>query len=160
MHNITEERLKSQIAAKSVTPAETAYKAIVETTLSSPISLEELRAALMSELSIPPEKECGAIESIHFENIYDFTLWYDAHRSGFNQTQQIALDTLSLTRNMIDSGCHCRRNSRETMAHDYFAQFWTKNRGTDLLETISKITGAKKVTINVYCVYPLPLEIA
>lgn len=160
MHsNITLDRIRSQMAANEPS-VQRAFEAIKQVTLSPPISLEELRSVLMSELcpsetvvSVPVENK-PTIEDLHFGNIYDFTEWYRNNRSGFNEKQQEALDSVMKTRDMVESGCPCKRPSREAIAHGYFANFWMNNKGTDLLETISKISGAKVVTIKPFCSYP------
>ena len=142
--------------------AQVAYDAIKAVTLSTPISLDELRDILMHELSSPVNPEqpapCTVPEAIHFENIYDFSSWYSSNQHGFSSLQQVALDTILQTRQLIEVGCACKRASRENMAHQYFNTFWTQNRKTDLLATIAKVTKAKKVSIGAICAYPMTPE--
>ena len=154
---ITLRRIQSQMGTR-YTPdtVRIAYAAIQEVVDSSPITLDELRMFLMSELGVSqivPEV-CPPAEDIYFGNIYDFVSWYSVHQMEFTEQQRVALDTLLATRNGIESGCACRRASREHLAHSYFGQFWANNCKTDLLETISKITGSARVSIGNICVYP------
>lgn len=161
MNNIVLERIQSQIGWATPKPSvvQTAYNAIKQVTISPPISLEELRSILMSELDAPKQVEKSTVsESVHFDNIYDFTTWYADHQTEFTKEQRDALDTLLATRQSIETGCACRRAAREHSGGAYFAQFWTNNAKTDLLPTIAKITGASRVTINTYCSYPVPVE--
>ena len=147
---------------QSLSAAQIAYDAIKAVTLSPPISLDELRVLLTNELNgvqtaIP---ECISPEAIHFENIYDFASWYGNNQSGFTQQQRLALDTILQTRHLIEVGCACKRASREAMAHNYFDMFWTNNRKTDLLVTVAKVTGVKRVTIGTVCAYPMIFEMS
>lgn len=147
--------------AQAPSAAQVAYDAIKAVTLSPPVSLDELRDILMNELGapiLPAEPVCAAPESIHFENIYDFSSWYGNNQTGFSDMQKVALDTILQTRQLIEMGCACKRSSRENMAHQYFNTFWTQNRKTDLLATIAKVTNAKRVTIGSICAYPMTPE--
>jgi hypothetical protein len=155
MHNqIVLDRIQNQRQRLSQ-PVKKTARVIDNIPLSPIVPLDELKTILMNELGekVQPEK-CEEILSVHFENIYDFCSWYAEHQNDFSEMQRAALDTVLQTRSLIESGCACRRASREAMAHDYFAQFWTNNSKTDLLMTIAKITGAAKVSINSYCSYP------
>lgn len=156
MSNPALDRIKSQIDSRpEPSPAQVAFSAIQSVTVNSPISLDELRTILMSELGHGHLQEpCSSMPAIHFESIYDFVSWYSTNKENFSAQQRTALDTLEKTRAMIESGCACKRPSREIMAHQYFEQFWVNNRSTDLLSTIAKITGAGRVTVNAYCAYP------
>ena len=145
------------MASRNTQPVIAAFNAIKETTLSPPISLEELRAVLMSEIC--PEPQLVPVNTdvpivLNFRNIFDFTAWYSSNRDGFNPKQQEALDTLIKTRDLVEQGCSCKRSGREMMAHNYFANFWTNNKNTDLMETIAKVANAKIVTIRPFCAFP------
>lgn len=153
-NNLVLNRIQNRMASRATVAS--AFQAIQAVTQSQPISLEELKAILMGELmseqvAIAP---CTEGNIIHFNSIYDFTQWYGSVRHKFSPQQQLALDTLETTRTMIDSGCACRRASREHVAHAYFGEFWTKNQSSDLLPTIAKITGAERVSISSFCSYP------
>lgn len=159
MHSsIALQRIKRQIGPLAPTdPVRIAYEAIVATTDSPPISEEELRSVLMSELGViqpVPAAQCPPVDSLHFQNIYDFVSWYAVHQQEFSDSQRTALDTLLMTRNGIEAGCACRRASREHLAHAYFGEFWSHNCKTDLLPTIARIAGASSVSIANICSYP------
>lgn len=133
--------------------AKIAFEAIQSATKHSIVSLEELRKILMTELSGGVVQSGPEGADVHFDSIYDFVPWYTAHKQSFSPEQQTALDTLEQARGMIDAGCVCKRSSREIRAHQYFEQFWSNNKETDMLRTISNVTQANKVTINAYCSY-------
>lgn len=157
MHNnIVLDRLRPRLESKIPSPVQIAFQAIQQATLEPPISLDELRAILYSELLIEPIKPEPAQtpKSLHFENIFDFCGWYEENQMKFSPQQREALDTLLLTRRGIDVGCACRRNARVHMAGNYFTTFWVNNKETDLLSTIARITGASQVSISSICVYP------
>jgi hypothetical protein len=148
MSNLVLERIKQRNTPPSVEVAMAAIKAVAKRV---PISLDELRAALMQEFQCAP---VVVVNDLHFESIYDFVPWYSAHKEKFTPQQRTALDSLEHSRAMIDSGCACKRTSREAIAHQYFETFWRNNSGTDLLATIANIAGANKVSVNAFCVYP------
>lgn len=155
MNNPVVDRIQSQIKRASPS-AQVAFESIQAASISLPISLEELRAILTEEFSNGQPQQVSPTEplSIHFESIYDFADWYSHNVDMFSSQQRTALDTLTQARAMIDAGCACKRTGREVAAHNYFEQFWLNNGKTDLLQTIAKITGAARVSINHYCVYP------
>jgi len=158
MNNITVDRIQSQIK-QHTSALQAAYDAIKETTLSPPISLEELRTILMTELEIgepPPVELPMGPDELQFNSIYDFSDWYQNNQTGFNDNQRQALDTILQVRQMIDKGCACRRSSREHAAHAYFSDFWTKNQKTDLAETIARIGKVKRVRVASFCEFPTP----
>jgi hypothetical protein len=146
-------RIRNQIDRNIPTAVQVAYEAIAQVTLSPPISLDELREILMQELEVAPIKQEEPIQSqtVHFENIYEFTNWYAENQLKFSSQQRTALDTLMQTRGMMESGCACKRNSREHIGNSYFIEFWTNNCKTDILPTIAKITGASTITIASCC---------
>jgi hypothetical protein len=159
MSNDVLNRIQSQIRKPNnqALPMET--QVIQPAVVMSPdIPLEELREILMSEMNIQkvdvnkftPSPEL----TICFENIYDFSNWYTAHQDKFTNEQRVALDTILKTRAMIEAGCACKRSGRESAAHEYFGQFWSRNKHTDLLPTILKITSAAKISISGICSYP------
>lgn len=160
-NTITLQRIQRQIMeARPPDPARIVYEAITAATISPPISEEELRAILMTELGIVASvatEQSQSIKNLHFQNIYDFASWYATHQQEFNEAQKAALDTLLMTRHGIDSGCPCRRPSREHLANDYFGQFWTHNSRTDLLPTIARIANVPSVSVADICAYPFPI---
>ena len=122
----------------------------------TPLTPEELKLVLESILcpnqeNVAKEDPEQEIQEIRFENIYDFTPWYTQNKLKFSAGQRVALDTIEQARAAIEAGCACKRHSREIRAHQYFEQFWLNNKETDILPTISKVAGGKKVFINAYC---------
>lgn len=160
MHNLALDRIKRHIDGKVIAVKNNmiSYPVKIENP-NFPISCEELRRIIMSELGLqqqipgaeqqPPKKE-----PIHFGSVYDFASWYSTNQTLFNDKQRVALDTVMQIRMAIEAGCRCKRDMRERAAHIYFADFWTKNKDTDLLKTISEVTGAPKVSVANICSYP------
>lgn len=139
-------------------PVQIAFQAIVDAADNPPISESELREILREELGIVAvnSQECPVTEELKFNNIYDFASWYAVYQEKFSGPQRTALDTLLITRNGIDSGCACRRPSRDAAAHAYFGEFWTRNKQTDLLQAIARVANATRVSIEGICCYPSP----
>ena len=152
MNDIVLNRILSQTRQKSE-PVVFNKPAIETVNNISFISLEELRDILKKELII--EIVNNTNKEIHFQSIYDFVEWYEKNKNHFSPQQAVALDTLSVARRAIESGCNCKRNQRDIRAAQYFEQFWLNNQGSDLLSTIAKINNANKVSINTYCSYTL-----
>ena len=114
-----------------------------------PITKEELKLILCRELLAEKTIEIKEEEKVlKFENIYDFTAWYQANLGIFSQEQQVALNSLIEFRDTIDAGCICKRATREIKAHQYFEQFWLKNNGSDLLPTLAQKLNLKSVSVN------------
>jgi hypothetical protein len=111
--------------------------------------LTELEGCVPIVVSATPQEAY-----IHFENIYDFAQWYGSVQGEFSPMQRTALDTVLQVRTLIEQGCACKRASREAHAHQYFNTFWLNNKKTDLLATIARITGARRVTIGTLCAFP------
>lgn len=153
MSNPIANRIMSQMVSNVPTPAEVAFEAIQQASVISPISIDELRKILQSELACIVQPVLSSVQEVHFDNIYDFIPWYKQNKESFSPQQRTALDSLEVARATIDAGCACKRSVREIKAHQYFEQFWLNNKGTDLLPTICQITNAPKVSINAYCAY-------
>lgn len=154
-NTITTNRILSQMVPSTSVSPEEAYQAIQAVSqFSPPIALDELRDILLNEFGLKNQEEICELDSLHFESIYDFVSWYSANQSKFVQNQKVALDTFVQVRAAIESGCICKRAKREVVAHQYFADFWANNCKTDLLATVAKVAGAKKVSVGNLCSYP------
>lgn len=160
MHSLTLDRIKRQIDGKVIAVNNNVVNNPIKIENPNfPISCEELRRIIMSELGLQQqmfgvEQLTPTKEPIHFGNVYDFASWYSTNNTLFNDRQRVALDTVMQIRMAIEAGCRCKRDRRERAAHIYFADFWTKNKDTDLLKTISEVTGAPKVSVANICSYP------
>ena len=154
-NKIAEERIKAQITQNVISSLQVQHQAIVDVLTSAPISLEDLRKLLMDEMGVVHEEALvKLVDTLNFDNIYDFSDWYVIHQMEFSELQRLALDTVLQTRRTIDAGCACKRTRREALAHEYFSAFWTNNIKTDLLSAIAKIAEASKVIIAGCYTYP------
>lgn len=94
------------------------------------------------------------IEMVHFSCIEEFVSWYEINKSFFSEAQQKPLNTLIEARDMTIGGCNCNRQHRKNMANQYFVNFWTNNKETDLLLTLIKALNTKKVIFGDFLTYP------
>lgn len=123
-------------------------------TIFSPIGLIELKKLLEDNLlGVSFKKTLEEVRELIINNIYDFSIWYDSNKNIFSDAQKFALDTLMVFREQIDQGCTCKRNSRETRAHQYFEEFWTRNKDSDILPTIANSLNLNIVTVGNFCKY-------
>ena len=154
MHNVVLNRIREQIRSSApsmiLPPTKREAKVVV---LSSPISPDELRALLMSVIEkvgiIPaPVQQMQSLDELHINNVHAFSDWYEPVREKFTPLQQVALDTIVQSRQMVNNGCACKRELRDNAAHAYFQNFWTNNWKTDLVQAIFNVAGAKRIFLG------------
>lgn len=155
MPNATLDRIRGQIAQINVQnfPLVSQLKnpTII---LSPPVSLDEFRKQLEEILKEQAIIVPAATGEYIFNSIYDFVAWYVDHKESFTPAQRVPLDTIVMHRQGIEQGCECRRLTREALAGDYFKDFWTKNRGTDLVPALLKALNVERVKISWWFNFP------
>lgn len=124
------------------------------------INPEILKEKLITKLNpkiktiMKEEQDSLTIEMVHFSCLDEFVSWYEKNKSSFEEKQQKPLDTLVQARDMTLGGCNCNKQHRKNMANNYFVDFWTKNKNTDLLPTLAKTLKTKKVLFGDFLSYP------
>lgn len=154
MHDIIFDRIRNQVQGiPAMQPMRIEHPPLIE---NPPVSREELHA-LFLELFKEPEPPAIIIESVplvHFPHLWSFVEWYEPNREKFTEAQRVPLDTLIQTRDMVNTGCGCRRASRETAANAYFKDFWLNNQTTDLMPAVLKNVGSEKIQFAHFLTYP------
>lgn len=117
---------------------------------------EKLLSKLNPEIKKIMNEENGSqiTEIVHFSCLEEFVIWYEKNKSFFSENQQKPLNTLVESRNMTLGGCNCNRQQRKNIANQYFVNFWTNNKETDLLPTLAKALNTKKVVFGDFLTYP------
>lgn len=125
--------------------------------VSSPaIAPESLKLLLLESLKIASEPAPVVGDTCKlFNHVWDFVEWYEPNRADFSEDQKKALDTLIQVRDMVNTGCGCKRAHRESAANDYFKTFWLNNQTTDLLPTVLKISNSTKLQIGNFLTFPV-----
>lgn len=96
------------------------------------IYLEKMENEKAKNLEIVPN-------SITFDSINSFCDWYEPKKDAFLEKQRPAFDSLVQTKGMINMGCSCKIHVRQKMANDYYQNFFTKNKQTDLIPKIKEV---------------------
>lgn len=116
---------------------------------------EILIDACIDEAEAEAERPVGLLEPLrHFPHLWSFVEWYEPNREKFSEAQRTPLDTLIQTRDMVNSGCGCKRASREAAANDYFKSFWLNNQSNDLIPSVLKHVGSERVQFANFLTYP------
>jgi hypothetical protein len=152
MSNFVIQRIQRQINVNTPAPvvvAESVYE------LSPPVPADELYLLFVKEFTQEIPKVMEANKEIGFGNIYDFVAWYVENKKHFSAAQQVPLDTLIQTRDMVFQGCNCKQQQRDYAANEYFKTFWSNNVSTDIMPTLLKATNASVVKIGNFLVYPV-----
>ena len=106
------------------------------------------------QITMSPDTSEPKIEIVHFANIFEFVHWYENNKTSFSEKQTKPLDTLIEAKNITLGGCNCDREKRVFIAGDYFRKFWSQNKSTDLLPTLTNILKTKKVVFGDFLSYP------
>jgi hypothetical protein len=153
MHNVALDRIRSQV--QGIPPMQTAAITVIEIPENPPISRDELRVLLLDLFKEEaPIVIIPASPLTHFVHLWSFVEWYEPNKEKFNEQQRQALDTLLQTRDMVNTGCPCKRAHRESAANEYFKSFWLNNQDNDLIPSVLKHTGSDKIQFANFLVYP------
>ena len=150
MSSLVLDRINSQIRQDrrvnfpSVQPQKTERK-----NLSNPINSDILRKILMeTNEPLPVATLLDNVEKT-FTGIEDFVDWYDPLKGNFNESQQLALETLVGAKNgIVNGGCGCKQKQRAEMAYSYYSTFWTENAKTDLPQRVLEVANVKSINFR------------
>ena len=151
MNNAVLERVNLRIKDAQIKPQiQEDFIPEVKKNLPNPLSLVKLKGLLMDSLentepNITPVIPVQESEEVIFNGIEHFVGWYETMKEKFTDPQRKALDTLIQARDMINTGCGCRRGHRLDGANNYFMDFWASNASTDMPKKLKEVANTKRV---------------